>query len=252
MVSETSRVALVTGGASGIGLAAVSRWAAAGVQVVVADVDAAAGQRVVDELAGGGQDVTFVHCDVASEESVRDLLTSIERTCGRLDMAFNNAGVEQRRATVTDCTEDNWDRTIDTNLKGIWLSMKHEIALMRRAGGGAIVNTTSIVGSRGVYGAPAYVASKHGIIGLTRCAALEEAPNNIRVNAVAPGHILTPMVERVIDKEPQKRDAYLANTPLGRLGTSADVAQVVTWLCSEDAAFVTGSVVDVDGGILAR
>lgn len=252
MVSETSRVALVTGGASGIGLATVRRWSAEGIQVVAADVDDAAGQSAVADLAKDGLQAAFLHCDVASEASVRETLERVEAMYGRLDMAFNNAGVEQRRATVIDCTEDNWDRTVDTNLKGVWLSMKHEISLMRRSGGGAIVNTTSVVGSRGVYGAPAYVASKHGIIGLTRCAALEEAPHNIRVNAVAPGHILTPMVERVITKEPQKHDAYLANTPLGRLGSADDVAQAVTWLCSEAAAFVTGSVVDVDGGVLSR
>lgn len=252
MVSETSRVALVTGGASGIGLATVRRWSTQGIRVIAADVDEAAGRTAVADLASEGLEATFLHCDVASEASVREMLEQIEATYGRLDMAFNNAGVEQRRATVVDCTEDNWDRTIDTNLKGVWLSMKHEIGLMRRSGGGAIVNTTSVVGSRGVYGAPAYVASKHGIIGLTRGAAIEEAPNNIRVNAVAPGHIRTPMVERVIEKEPQKLDAYLTNTPLGRLGSADEVAQVVTWLCSEAAGFVTGSVVDVDGGVLSR
>lgn len=251
MTESQGAVALVTGGSSGIGLATARRFVDEGCRVVLADIDEAAGERAAAQLAALGE-VHFQVCDVSQETSVRQLLEVVEGRFGRLDRAFNNAGVEQRRSTIVDCTEDNWRRTLDTNLTGVWLSLKHEIELMRRGGGGAIVNTTSIVGSRGVQGAAAYVASKHGIIGLTRCAALEEAEQGIRVNAVAPGHILTPMVERVIDKEPHKRDAYLANTPLGRLGSADDVARVVTWLCSDNAGFVTGSVVDVDGGVLAR
>lgn len=247
------QVALVTGAASGIGRAAAARFATRGEGVVLADLDPEGLEetaRMIDAEAEGAR-VRTVRCDVRSEDSVAATVEMARRTFGRLDHAFNNAGIEQRRATIADCSEDNWDATIETDLKGIWLTMKHEILLMR-AHGGCIVNTSSIVGSRGVYGAPAYVAAKHGIIGLTRCAAIEEAGHHIRVNAVAPGHIRTPMVERVIDKEPAKEEAYVNNAVLHRLGEAAEVADVVAWLCSDDSSFVTGEVIAVDGGVLAK
>ena len=247
-------VALITGAASGIGRAVARTFAARGDAVVLADVDSDGLHATAELLADedrGRVPVEVVECDVSSERSVVELLSTAKRIHGRLDYAFNNAGVEQRRATIADCTEESWDRTIGIDLKGVWLSMKHEIALMR-ATGGCIVNTSSIVGTRGVFGAPSYVAAKHGIIGLTRCAAIEEATNNIRVNAVAPGHIRTPMVQRVIDKEPAKEDAYLDNAVLHRLGEAAEVASVVDWLCSGASSFVTGEVIAVDGGVLAK
>lgn len=243
------KVALVTGAASGIGRASVLEFARRGADVVLADIDAERGAQVARVAAGLGVDASFHHCAVEREDSVARLLEAVHQRHGRLDFAHNNAGVEQRRATVEDCTEDNWDRTIDINLKGIWLSMKHEIPLL--TSGGAIVNTSSMVGLVGVRGAPAYVASKHGIIGLTKAAALELAERGIRVNAVCPGNIRTPMVERVIDAEPAKEQQYLTNTPLGRIATPDEVASAVVWLCSAGASFVTGHALSVDGGVVA-
>lgn len=244
-------VALVTGGASGIGRAAAIRFAARGDTVVVADVDQAGARQTVELIRSAGGTAGFVACAVQHEAQVQSLLERIDADFGRLDFALNNAGVEQRRATIADCTEENWDNTIDIDLKGVWLSLKHEIKLMRRTGG-SIVNTSSVVGLGGVAGAPAYVAAKHGIIGLTKCAALEEAEHGIRVNAICPGHILTPMVERVITKEPAKEQTYIDNAPMHRLGDPDEVAKVVAWLCSEESSFVTGSPVNIDGGVRAR
>ncbi|CAM3667827.1 SDR family NAD(P)-dependent oxidoreductase [Occultella aeris] len=248
----SQRVALVTGGGSGIGRAVALRFAAGDAAVVIADVDADGGARTAAEIESAGGTALFVPCAVQREDDMRALAAVIEERWGRLDHAVNCAGVEQQRAIIADCTEENWDRTIDIDLKGIWLSMKHEIPLLRRAGGGAIVNTSSVVGVRGVRAAAAYVAAKHGIIGLTRCAALEEAEHGIRVNAILPGHIRTPMVERVITKEPVKEQAYLDNAALRRLGDPDEVARLATWLCGPDASFMTGDAIAVDGGVLAR
>lgn len=245
------RVALVTGGASGIGAATVEAFASRGVHVAVADVDEDGGKRVAAQARESGVRARFLACSVADASSVSRLLDTVEQRFGRLDFAVNNAGVEQRRATVTDCTEDDWDRTLETNLKGVWLSMKHEIPLIERQGG-AIVNMSSMVGLVGVPGAPAYVASKHGIVGLTKAAALEVAGRGVRVNAVCPGNIRTPMVDRVIDKEPSKEGEYTANTPLGRIGGPEEAAEAAVWLCAPQSGFVTGHALSVDGGVVAK
>lgn len=247
----TGKVALVTGGASGVGAATVLAFADRGADVIVADVDGGGGGRVAARAREHSVRAEFVQCSVAAEASVRQLLEVVRERFGRLDFAVNNAGVEQRRAGVTECTEDNWDRTIDTNLKGVWLSMKYEIPLFG-PDGGAIVNMSSMVGLVGVPGAPAYVASKHGIIGLTKSAALEVAGSGVRVNAVCPGNIRTPMVERVLAREPAKETEYTTNTPLGRIGTPEEVASAVLWLCAPEAGFVTGHALSVDGGVVAR
>ncbi|WP_020500050.1 glucose 1-dehydrogenase [Sciscionella marina] len=247
----TGKVALVTGGASGIGAATALAFAERGGDVIVADVDGDGGGAVAARAREHGVRAEFVECSVAAEDSVRQLLEVVRERFGRLDFAVNNAGVEQRRAGVTECTEDNWDRTIDTNLKGVWLSMKYEIPLFGPDGGG-IVNMSSMVGLVGVPGAPAYVASKHGIIGLTKSAALEVADSGIRVNAVCPGNIRTPMVERVLAREPAKETEYTANTPLRRIGTPEEVANAVLWLCAPEAGFVTGHALSVDGGVVAK
>lgn len=247
----SGKVALVTGAASGIGAASAVGFAKRGAHVVIADVDIEGGERTARAAAEHGVTAEFIHCSVGQEASVADLLAALEARFGRLDYAHNNAGVEQRRARVVDCTEENWDTTVDTNLKGVWLSMKYEIPLLSRQGG-AIVNTSSMVGLGGVPGAPAYVASKHGIIGLTRAAALEVADDGIRVNAVCPGNIRTPMVDRVLAKEPHKENEYVANTPLGRIATPDEVANAVLWLCSAESSFVTGDALSVDGGVVAK
>lgn len=245
----TGKISLVTGAASGIGAATALAFAGRGATVLLADIDTAGAARVAERARALGAVAEVAHCSVADEGSVAALASLVHERFGRLDVAVNNAGVEQRRATVAECTEDNWDRTIDVNLKGVWLSMKHEIPLL--VDGGAIVNMSSMVGLVGVAGAPAYVASKHGIIGLTKAAALELADRRIRVNAVCPGNIRTPMVERVLAREPAKETEYATRTPLGRLGTPAEVADAVLWLCAPGAGFVTGHALSVDGGVVA-
>lgn len=250
-MSMSGKVALVTGAASGIGAASALAFGREGASVILADIDKAGGEQSARAVRELGVPAEFVYCSVADEESVRGLTREIADRFGRLDYAHNNAGIEQKRARIVDCTEDNWDSTVDTNLKGVWLSMKYEIPMLSEHGG-AIVNTSSMVGQVGVPGAPAYVASKHGIIGLTRAAALEVASEGIRVNAVCPGHIRTAMVDRVLDREPAKEDEYVANTPLGRIATPDEVASAVVWLCSDGANFVTGHALNVDGGVVAK
>lgn len=251
MESMRDKVALITGGASGIGEASALAFARRGANVVIADIDTERGERVTRAARECGVEAEFQSCSVAEESSVAELMRYIQERFGQLDYAHNNAGIEQRRATVADCTEENWDRTVDTNLKGIWLSMKHEIPLLAKRGG-AIVNTSSMVGLVGAPGAPAYVASKHGIIGLTRAAALELAAEGVRVNAVCPGNVRTPLVDRVLDKEPHKEQEYVTNTPLGRIATPDEVANAVVWLCSTESSFVTGHALTVDGGVVAK
>lgn len=244
-------VALVTGGASGIGAATAVAFAERGADVVIADVDADGGERTARDVRELGVQALFVRCSVADETAVAELMNEVRGRFGRLDYAHNNAGVEQRRARITDTTEQDWNRVIATNLTGVWLSMKHELLALTRPGG-AIVNTSSVVGLVGAPGASAYVATKHGIVGLTRAAALEVADEGIRVNAVCPGHISTPMVDRVLAKEPHKAAEYQSNTPLGRLASSHEVARAVVWLCSPEASFITGAAVPVDGGVIAK
>jgi NAD(P)-dependent dehydrogenase (short-subunit alcohol dehydrogenase family) len=170
---------------------------------------------------------------------------------GTLDFAVNNAGIEGRMAPTHECTEENWDQTINVNLKGVWLCMKHEIALMLRQGKGAIVNTASVAGLIGFPGLPAYVASKHAVIGLTKSAALENAKQGIRINAVSPGVIRTPMIDRVTGLDKSVEKAYTDMEPVGRMGEPEEVAEAIVWLCSDAASFITGHALAVDGGWIA-
>jgi NAD(P)-dependent dehydrogenase (short-subunit alcohol dehydrogenase family) len=199
-----------------------------------------------------GGEAIFVKADVSKAAEVEAMVNKAVETYGRLDCTFNNAGVEGVFATTADCTEETWDRVITINLKGVWLCMKYEIAQMLKQGGGTIVNTASVAGLVGGALMPAYVASKHGVVGLTRTAALEYAKSGIRVNAVCPGAIRTPMMERGIALRPEFEGQALAAEPIGRMGRPEEIAEAVAWLCSEAASFVTGHAMAVDGGMVAQ
>ena len=243
------KVALVTGGGSGIGRQACLVFAREGAQVVVCDVAVEGGEETVGQIEQAGGQATFIRADVAQAAEVEALVAKTVETYGRLDCAYNNAGIAGRTARVADDSEQNWERILAINLKGVWLCLKYEIAHMLTQGGGAIVNTASDAGLIGLRRAGAYVASKHGVVGLTRTAALEYAKANIRVNAVCPGPIDTPMLreasERVID-------AMATAQPNGRLGQPREIAEAAVWLCSDAASFVTGHPMPVDGGYLAQ
>ena len=246
------KVALVTGGSSGIGRATASAFAGEGANVVVADVLVEGGGETVRMIKEAGGEAIFVKTDVSKATEVEALIKKIVETYGRLDCAINNAGIEGTMAPTADCTEENWDRTININLKGVWLCMKYEIPQMLKQGGGAIVNMASVAGLVGLQGLPAYCASKGGVVQLTRTAALEYARAGIRVNAVCPGVIRTPMVDRLIAAQPEMEEALTAMEPVGRTGKPEEVAEAVVWLCSDAASFVTGHAMVVDGGFVAQ
>lgn len=240
------RTALVTGAASGIGAAT------AGAAVVLADVNAAAGEALVADIRAQGGRAVFVRCDMRMEADIETAVRRAIDEFGALDCAFNNAGVEGESADTARCSTENWDQVINTNLRGVWWCMKHEIPALLAAGGGAIVNCSSIAGLIGFPNIPAYVASKHGVIGLTKTAALEFAKQNLRVNAVCPGVIETPMVARFVGGDPATHDALAAGEPIGRTGAPEEIASAVLWLCGPGASFVTGHALAVDGGWTAQ
>ena len=244
----SGKVALVTGASSGIGRATALAFAREGAKVIAADVDVEGGEETVRMLKGNGSDAMFVKTDVTKASEVEAMINRTVEIYGRLDCAHNNAGIIGTGGPTADCTEENWERTININLKGVWLCMKYEIPQMLQQGGGAIVNTSSLAGLVGSKGHPAYIASKHGVIGLTKAAALEYADANIRVNAVCPGHTRTPMIEYIAATDPQFKSDRIARCPLGRMGTPAEIAEAVVWLCSDAASFVTGHAMAVDGG----
>ncbi len=241
------RVAVVTGGGSGIGLASAKRLAAEGARVVVADVDGDAGKAAADAVDG-----LFVQVDVTDEEQVRALFQTTVDTCGGLDVAFNNAGIQIPPCDAADEPADVFDRVNAINLRGVWACMKHELAQMRIQGSGAIVNCSSLGGLVGIPGRAAYHASKHGVLGLTSSAALEYAPRGVRINAVCPGTIATPMVTNMIDNAELDLAQAIADQPINRLGDPDEIAAAVLWLCSPGAGFVVGVALPVDGGYTAR
>jgi len=247
-----SKVALITGAASGIGAATADVFAQKGATVVVSDINEEGGQATVERIRSAGGEAMFKSCDVADADQVQTLIRAAVGTYGRLDIAFNNAGIEGEAATTPNCSIENFDLNIDVNLKGVFLCMKYQInQFLSQGNGGAIVNTASVAGLVAAKGVPAYVAAKHGVVGLTKTAAIEFARKRIRVNAICPGGIRTQMLERAIDEKPWVEKQMLRMQPIGRLGEPAEVGRVVAFLCSDEASFVTGHAMPVDGGCVA-
>ena len=246
------KVALVTGGSSGIGRASALAFAREGARVIVSDIDVAGGEETVKMIEKAGGEAIFIKADVSNATEVEALVNKGVETYGQLNCAHNNAGIAQTTASIAECTEENWDRIININLKGVWLCMRYEIPQMVKHGGGVIINTASILGLVGVENRSAYVASKHGVVGLTKAAALEYAKANIRVNAVCPGIIRTPLIDSVFTQDPQLEAVRIAEYPMGRFGTPTEIAEAVVWLCSDAASFVTGHAMVVDGGFTVR
>ena len=247
------KVALITGAASGIGRATAISFAQNGVRTVLADVSAEAGEKLAAEIVRNFDiPSVFIKCDVSNAGQVKTLVDRAIAEFGHLDFAFNNAGIEGVSAATKDCTEENWDRVIDTNLKGIWLCMQQELEHMVKQGRGSIVNCASIAGLVGFSNSPAYTASKHGVVGLTKSAALEYAKSGIRINAVCPGVIDTPMITRYTEKNPEAGQQLNAAEPIGRIGKPEEISDAVLWLCSKRASFVIGQAIAIDGGWVAQ
>jgi NAD(P)-dependent dehydrogenase (short-subunit alcohol dehydrogenase family) len=242
------KVAFVTGAANGIGRAAALAFAREGASVVVADISESGNQEIGRLINDLGAQALAVRCDVSRSDDVRQALNATSERFGRLDFAFNNAGIEYKIQPAVDITEEEWDRIMDIDLRVVFVCMKHEIPLMLKQGGGAIVNTSSGAGVKGFKGGAAYVAAKHGVVGLTKAAALDYAHANICINAVCPGIIDTPMMDRFSGGTAEGREAVIAQEPIGRMGTPEEIAAAVVWLCSDAADFVVGTALIVDGG----
>ncbi len=245
-----NRIALVTGGGSGIGREIAYHYAAEGAKVVVSDVDEHGGSDTVARLRDRGATARFVNADTSKPGDHADLIATIVRELGALHVACNNAGIAGPQVPLGEYPIDGWDRVIAVNLSGVFYGMRYQIPAMVEARGGSIVNITSILGQVGFRNAGAYVSAKHGVVGLTRNAALEYGPHQIRVNAVGPGFIRTPLLDKNLT--PEVLDALAKMHPLGRIGEAAEVAELVLWLSSEKASFVTGSYYAIDGGYLSQ
>lgn len=245
-------VALITGAASGIGLATAKAFATAGATVVLADRDKQSLRTAAAELDAMGKSAFSICCDVADEKQVADMVSQTVATFGKLDIACNNAGVHVSVANTGDASGEEFDLANAINLRGVWSCMRYQLAQMSKQGSGVIVNVSSQSGLVGTPGLGAYTASKHGVLGLTKSAALEYAARNIRINAVCPGSVLTPMVERALADEPETMQAVMKEIPLGRLGRAEEISSAILWLCSPGASFVIGHALVVDGGYTVR
>jgi NAD(P)-dependent dehydrogenase (short-subunit alcohol dehydrogenase family) len=245
------KVALITGGSSGIGRAVALAWAREGAKVVVSDVDRGGGEETVGQVRTAGGEAIFIAADVGKPEECEALVRGAVEKFGRLDIACNNAGIGGPQAPTADYPLDGWAQVIGINLSGVFYGMKYQLPAMLKNGGGAIINMASILGAVGFAGAPAYAAAKHGVVGLTQTAALEYSAQGVRINAVGPGFIHTPMISALEDNK-AVNDMLVAAHPIGRLGRAEEVAELVLWLSSEKASFVTGAYYPVDGGYIAR
>lgn len=246
------KVVLITGSAAGIGKSTAKLFAGQGSKVIVSDIQEEEGSKTVSEIEDLGGQAIFIKCDVADKQEVKELVEKSIEKYGRLDFGVNNAGIEGENEKTANCTEGNWDRIMDINLKGAWLCMKFEIEQMLKQGSGAIVNVSSVAGLVGFAGTPAYTASKHGMLGLTKTAALDYATSGIRVNAVCPAVIRTPMIDRVTKEDNEALKSFESMHPVGRLGEPKEVAEAIYWLCSDKASFITGAAFPIDGGFTSR
>ena len=244
----SGKVAIITGAGSGIGAATARRFVLEGAKVVVVDITGAE-EKIAGEL---GEHAVAVHADVANSSDVRSMIDAAVSRFDRLDILVNNAGIEGEQAPTADCTEENFDRVVAVNLRGVFLGMKYGIPAMIASGGGSIINTASVAGLVGFAGIPAYCASKGGVIQLSKTAALEYAGQKIRVNAVCPGVIWTPMIDRLTGGTEEGRAAIVALEPVGRMGSAEEIADLILYLASDESAFVTGAAIPIDGGFVAR
>ena len=251
MADLRGKVAIVTGGASGIGRTTAQFYARDGARVAISDVDEAGGEETVRLIEAAGGEATFIRADVSNSEDCQALVNSTTERFGRLDIAFNNAGIGGESNLTADYSVAGWNNLIGINLSGVFYCMKYEIPAILRSGGGSIVNMASILGQVAFANSSAYVASKHGVIGLTKNAAVEYASQGVRVNSIRPAFIRTPLIAG-IEADEQVRNLLISLHPIGRLGEPEEVAELVIWLSSDLASFVTGSYYPIDGGYLAR
>lgn len=244
------KIVLITGAAQGIGLATAQEFAKAGAVTIMADIRKP--EQEAAALTSEGYRALAIQCDVSKEQDVKNMMEEILKTYGRLDAAFNNAGIQTPQRPMAEITDDEFDRTVAVDLKGVWNCMQYEIPQMLKQGGGCIVNTSSQGGVTGFPGQAAYIACKHAVIGLTRTAAIDYADKGIRINAVCPGCILTPMAADIIKRNPAMAEEFNKMIPQGRLGQPEEIAHAVMWLCSPGASFVQGSALMVDGGFTVK
>ena len=250
-MTDARRVALITGAASGIGRSVAELFASRNRAVVLTDVDDAAGEILAEQLRQSGAEAVFQHADVAKPADSRKAVELAMSMFGRLDVACNNAGIGGEQHPLADYPVDAWQRVIDVNLSGVFYGMKYQIPAMLASGGGSVVNISSILGQVAFPGAPAYVAAKHGVVGLTKAAALDYSGQGVRVNAIGPAFISTPMIAQFED-DPAMNEMLVSMHPIGRLGKPKEIAELVYWLGSTRASFITGAYIPVDGGFLAR